>query len=257
MNFDLNFQCKACGLAQETRTAFCASISGKVYDKKFCANRHPPELTRDCKQTKCEYQWFTSQWSKCSVDCGKGVQTRNVHCAQFDNDVITPTKDESKCNAEEKPEASKECDTGKECPGQWFAGPWSKCSKTCGGGEKTRKVLCIANGEEVAAKKCNEDSIAFAREECNKEPCVDDELIPVDTTSNPIESDDEGEDFCDGDDDSSVEIVQSTLDDVSTTTDSSSSSSDTTESTLITEELMQSDGTGETSDMTGTTDGEY
>lgn len=191
------------------------------------------------------------------MECGKGVQTRNVHCAQFADNVITPTDDESKCDAAEKPEASKECDTGKECPGQWFAGPWSKCTKPCGGGEKSRKVLCIANGESVAATKCDEDSIAFANEECNKEPCVDDEIIPVDATSNPIESDDEGEDYCDEDEDSSVEIVKSTLNDASTTIDSSSSNSDSTESTLITDELMQSDGTGEASDITDTTDSEY
>lgn len=248
-------QCKACGLAQETRTAFCASVSGKVYNETFCANRHLPELTRDCKQTKCEYQWFTSQWSKCSVDCGKGVQTRNVHCAQFDKDVIKPTTDESKCSAEEKPEASKECDTGKECPGQWFSGPWSKCSKPCGGGEKSRKVLCIANGEAVDAKQCGEDQIAFSNEECNKEPCVDDEIIPVDATSKPIESDDEGEDYCEDEEDNSVEIVKSELNDASTTVDSSSANSESTESTLITDELMQSDGTGEASDITGSTDG--
>lgn len=183
------------------------------------------------------------------MDCGKGVQTRNVHCAQFDNDVIKPTVDESKCSADEKPESSKECDTGKECPGQWFTGPWSKCSKTCGGGQKSRKVLCIANVEAVEAKQCSEDSIAFANEDCNKEPCVDDEIIPVDTASKPIEADDEGEEYCDGDDDSSLEVIKSTLNDASATT---TDDSDTTTS-LVTEELMQSDGTGESSDITDST----
>lgn len=190
------------------------------------------------------------------MDCGKGVQTRNVHCAQFDEDVITPTTDESKCNAEEKPEASKECDTGKECPGQWFAGPWTKCSKPCGGGEKSRKVLCIANGESVDAKKCSEDNIAFSNEECNKEPCLDDEIIPVDATSKPIEADDESEDFCDDEEDNSVLIVRSSLNEVSDTIDSTSSNPDSTESTLFTDELMQSDETGGTSDFTSSTDGE-
>lgn len=122
-----------------------------------------------------------------------------------------------------------------------------QCSKPCGGGEKSRKVLCIANGEAVDAKKCDEDSIAFSNEECNKEPCVEDELIPVDTTSTPIEADDEGEDYCDDEEDSSVELVDSTLSDASTTIDTSSSdNSESTESTLITDELMQSDGTGST-----------
>lgn len=167
--------------------------------------------------------------------------------------MITPTDDESKCAADEKPEASKECDSGKECPGQWFSGPWSKCSKPCGGGDKTRKVLCIADVEAVDAKKCGEETIAFSKEDCNKEPCVDDEIIPVDATSKPIESDDEGDEFCDEDEDSSVEIVESTLNDASTTVDWFTTGSESTESTLITDELMQSDSTGETSDMTGST----
>lgn len=249
----LNFQCKACGLAQETRTAFCASISGKIYADSFCADRPPPELTRECTQTKCEYQWFTSQWSKCSVECGKGVQTRNVHCAQLDNDVIKPTTDESKCSGEEKPETSKECDTGKECPGQWFTGPWTDCSKRCGGGEHSRKVLCLVNGEVADAKKCSEDSIAFASEECNKEPCVDDELLPLDTTSKPIEPDDEGEDECGEEPEDGMVILRSAFGEGSPV--DKASTENPTESTLFTEELMQSDGTGSTDDSTGTTDG--
>lgn len=107
------------------------------------------------------------------------MQTRNVLCAQLSNDGIKPADDESKCEASEKPETKKECDTGKKCEGQWFTGPWNECSKECGGGEHSRKVLCIANGEAVSAKSCGEDTIEFASEECNKQPCVEDELLPV------------------------------------------------------------------------------
>lgn len=205
-----------------------------------------PELTRPCNQTKCEFQWFTSQWSNCSVECGKGVQTRNVLCAQFDKDSVKPTADESKCT-ETKPESSKECDSEKECPGQWFTGPWSSCTKECGGGEKTRKVLCIANGESVPVTQCSEDTIAFSKDECNKSPCIEDEIIPVDTTSNPIEADDEGDEYCDDDEEeNSLEVIDTTtVDSSSTTSDEfSSTGSESTESSLITDELMLSDSTG-------------
>lgn len=224
-----------CGLTQETRTALCSSKSGKIYNETFCANRQLPELSRPCNQTtECEYQWFSSQWSKCSADCGTGVQTRNVLCGKFEKGAVTPAKDESKCDAADKPEISKECDSGKKCDGQWFTGPWSECSKKCGGGKRTRKVLCLADGKEVKPAKCGEDSIAFSSEDCNKEPCVEDELIPIDTTANPIEEDDEGEELCDEDEeDSSLELVDI---DTSTEFDSSSSS-------LSTDEFMQSDST--------------
>lgn len=143
MNF-VCFQCKTCGLTQETRTAFCASKSGKVYNETFCENRQKPELSRECNQTvECDFQWFSSQWSKCSVECGTGVQTRNTVCAKITDKGIEKSTDESKCEASEKPESTKECDTGKKCEGQWFTGPWSECSKNCGGGERARKVNII------------------------------------------------------------------------------------------------------------------
>lgn len=152
---------------------------------------------------------------------------------------MTPAKDESKCEAAEKPEASKECDSGKKCDGQWFNGPWSECSKKCGGGKRTRKVLCLADGKEVKPAKCGEDSIAFSSEDCNKEPCVEDELIPLDTTANPIEEDDESEEWCDEDEEGSgLELVDI---DSSTEFDSSSSAS-----SLFTDEFMQSDSTDST-----------
>lgn len=206
-------------------------------------------MTRACNQTKCDFQWFTSQWSNCSVDCGKGIQTRAVHCAQFDGTVITPTKDESKCDASLKPEGQKECNSNKECEGQWFAGPWSDCSKECGGGDKSRKVLCLSNGQSVAPEKCGEDKIVFAKDECNKDPCVDDELIPVDTTANPITEDDEGEEYCDEDDDedTTIEIVDTSTSEMLSSTSSDFSS--TSESSLMTDDLMLSDST-DSSDST-------
>lgn len=208
-----------------------------------------PELSRPCNQTvECEHQWFSSQWSKCSVECGQGVQTRNVLCGKFDKNGVTPAEDESKCEASEKPENSKVCDTGKECEGQWFTGPWSDCNKPCGSGKRSRKVLCIANGKlATKASLCGEDSVAFPKEECNTQPCVDDEWIPVDTTSKPIEEDDEGEDWCPDDDDGEgFEIVSST-DEIDTTTNESTSEtefdSSSSPSSLSTDDDMLSDST--------------
>lgn len=244
-------QCKTCGLTQETRTAFCASKTGTIFNEIFCANRKKPELIQPCDAPICDYQWFKSQWSKCSVECGKGVQTRRVLCAQFDGDAIRPADDESKCDVEAKPTDSKECDGEKECPGQWFSGPWSSCDKECGGGKRVRKVLCIDNGISVPETKCSKDTIEFSTDECNVTPCIEDETIPIDSTAKPIEEDDEGEDYCDADEDENkfatedglVMIKSKPFKDL-VTDGVEIDGSDRTEDTLVTEELMLSDATG-------------
>lgn len=41
----------------------------------------------------------------------------------------------------------------------------------------------------------------------NKEPCIDDAIIPVDTTAKPIEEDDEGDEYCDDDEDLELILV--------------------------------------------------
>lgn len=228
----------------------CASKNGQIYNDSFCESHEKPELTRSCKSAPCDFQWFTSQWSNCSAECGKGVQSRRVLCAKFEGASVNPADDESKCTGE-KPEESKECEVNKECPGQWFTGPWSSCDKECGGGKKTRKVLCLSNGTAVPNTKCDEETIEFSSDDCNKEPCIEDETIPLDSTSSPITEDDQGEEWCDDEDDESqettdsLEVIETTKDDVSSTTDSAfTDTSDDTDSTLISDDdLMLSDST--------------
>lgn len=187
-------------MTHETRHAFCAAKSGQIYNETFCSNRQKPELSRQCNETvECEFQWFSSQWSKCSVECGTGVQTRNIVCGKLSENGIESANDDSKCDASEKPEKLKECDTNKICEGQWYTGPWSDCSKKCGGGKRTRKILCIADGRYVSAKKCGEDTITFSKEECNTQACLGDEVIPVNASGKPIAEDEESDEYCDDD----------------------------------------------------------
>lgn len=210
-----------------------------------------PELTRPCNASDCKYQWFSSQWSKCSAECGKGVQTRRVLCGTYDEEFVRRANDESQCDANEKPDEEKECETKKECAGQWFSGPWSECDKKCGGGRKTRKILCIANDVPVSPSQCNEDAIEFASEDCNKDACLEDETIPVDSTSKPIEEDDESEEWCDEEDEDDDDETPSSVMKVVPTDGSNVSdgfeidaSAPTRETSLITDDLMLSDATG-------------
>lgn len=255
-------QCKACGLTTETRTAFCASQKGKIYNDTFCSKRKVPELTRVCEApSECDFQWFKSQWSACSAECGKGIQNRRVICAKFDGTSIKPSADESSCKVDEKPADTKDCEgKTKECPGQWFSGPFSDCDKKCGGGSRSREVLCIANGVAVKTTDCNQETIVFKSEDCNKEQCTEDEIIPVDTTSKPIEEDDEGEEYCDEDEEESLDDGAGVL--RADTTESLGdaidldNTSDSPRSTIGAEDdIMMSDSTGFETDSTQTDDG--
>lgn len=248
-------------MTQETRTVFCASKSGTIYNETFCANRKLPELKRDCETSvDCEYLWFKSQWSSCSADCGKGIQNRRVICGQFKGGAVSAADDESKCDAAEKPDETRECEgKTKECLGQWFTGPWSECNKPCGGGIRSRKVLCILNGVPGKPSDCTDDNIEFSSEDCNVAACLEDETLPVDVTSKPIEEDDEGEEYCDEDDD--IEAVGD--DDTTESIDAKLSSgisdgidldgTDATESTITDDDLMLSDATYETDSLTDET----
>lgn len=259
--------CDECGQTEETRTVVCASKKGKVYDEKFCANREKPELKRKCDSTKaCDYQWFSSQWTKCSAVCGKGTKSRKVVCAQLDGDELKKADDESKCNPDEKPVDSEECDSGDKCPGQWFVGPWTDCSKKCGGGERSRSVICVLNGTVTKATDCDQEKIEDSSESCNSHACEDDELIPVSTTDSTGSTiDDYDLEYCDEedyDDEEQVGIRMATdeMEDESSElaegTELTSDGSDaTSESSWTDDELMLSDSTPAAfTELTGSTD---
>ncbi|XP_044011690.1 papilin isoform X3 [Aphidius gifuensis] len=182
-----------CGLTQETRTAHCATNDGTTYPSDKCDANNKPELTRTCEKSKgCEYQWYAAQWSECSAKCGSGVQTRKVFCASFEDDLTLKKVENEKCKVEQRYNDTQECEADvAECKGEWFAGPWSKCSKLCGGGDMTRKVICMKDNMTVPTSNCDADTIMFGSEECNKHPCSEDDVIPVEVGKPDIPSDKE------------------------------------------------------------------
>lgn len=61
-----------------------------------------------------------------------GVQKRLAVCSK------------ENCDPNTKPELTRTCSSDKLCGGEWFAGPWGKCSDSCDGQAKeTRDVICV------------------------------------------------------------------------------------------------------------------
>ncbi|CAH1791827.1 unnamed protein product, partial [Owenia fusiformis] len=168
-----------CGHSMQTRQVKCVSRNGVVHSDDECESGRKPETVRMCDNDKaeCKAQWHASQWAPCSVRCGKGLQTRIVVCAIFDGEKLQNVPDEL-CNIDDKLDTVKECDAG-QCKGQWFAGPWSKCSAPCGGGNRHRELMCFTNGRVVTHSECDASKRLEEKEPCNNTPCDEDNLLII------------------------------------------------------------------------------
>ena len=146
---------RSCGGGIQSRTVSCKNNHvGK------CSFKNKPDVAKRCGYASCP-EWVTGQWSKCSKTCGGGTQTRTVSCAN---------RQVGRCPQEKKPISRKTC-VAVPCP-SWLIGNWSKCSKTCGSGERAREVWCSAG----------EASACHGVKPTNREPCNEGECSHWDVT---------------------------------------------------------------------------
>ncbi|KAB0378513.1 hypothetical protein FD755_010091 [Muntiacus reevesi] len=112
-------------------------------------------------------QWRTGPWGSCSSSCAGGVQRRVVVC-QDENGQSA-----SYCDAASKPPESAHCDSG-PCP-QWNYGSWGECTQTCGGGIKSRFVICqFPNGQLSQEQNCEMLNKPPSVVQCQVQSCPDD-----------------------------------------------------------------------------------
>ncbi|CAH0552032.1 unnamed protein product [Brassicogethes aeneus] len=115
----------------------------KVTSPYMCPIELKPEiLMRTCNDHPCPPRWNYSEFSPCSQSCGIGIQTREVNCVHEvtqggGNNVIVPNN-----MCPQPPPPDRQYCNVLDCPVRWKMHEWSRCSKTCGGGEKIRKVEC-------------------------------------------------------------------------------------------------------------------
>ncbi|XP_053557622.1 A disintegrin and metalloproteinase with thrombospondin motifs 19 [Bombina bombina] len=87
-----------CGKGVRHRTVRCTN------PRKKCLLSSRPKEMEDCEDySKC-YIWRTGDWSKCSVTCGKGMQSRVIQCMH----KITG-RHGNECFSSEKPAAYRPC----------------------------------------------------------------------------------------------------------------------------------------------------
>ncbi|KAG8186998.1 hypothetical protein JTE90_005769 [Oedothorax gibbosus] len=169
----------SCSPHLQSRSVHCANEDGLVFPDDECEAAKKPELTKECPTSPmCEPMWHASQWSECSVNCGKGVQSRIVFCGVWQENETVMKIEDDKCEVDKKFESVQNC-SAESCEGVWFTGPWNRCSVPCGGGERVRKILCFHENEVVDADSCSASERPDDKETCNMTPCDEDEIMEI------------------------------------------------------------------------------
>lgn len=161
----------SCGEGKKTRHVECQEKFSPTFSKRVsataCLNQTRLPTKAKCVEKPCS-QWVVKEWSKCTMECGLGLRTREVRCVGADEKVLT----DRECH-EPKPATSDVCDMG-SCAKDWFFTRWSKeCSASCGHGLLYRKVHCSAdNGESIPDTKCKQNVKPKSEKPCKSErPC--------------------------------------------------------------------------------------
>uniref|UniRef100_A0A665U9L4 ADAM metallopeptidase with thrombospondin type 1 motif, 9 n=1 Tax=Echeneis naucrates TaxID=173247 RepID=A0A665U9L4_ECHNA len=178
-----------CGQGKTTRQVLCV-ISDQEVNASECDPDDRPTTEQDCAMSQCpsrssesrplpsspnasgrnnlprsqSHQWRTGPWGACSSTCAGGFQRRVVVC-QDENGYPA-----NSCEDRSRPNEQRSCESG-PCP-QWIYGNWGECTKPCGGGIKTRLVVCQRpNGERFNDLSCEIHDKPPDREQCNTQPC--------------------------------------------------------------------------------------
>ena len=167
-----------CGTGKQTREVACIASDGVVKADIACSFAGPKaSLTQECNTTPCaSFVRKYTPFSDCSVSCGGGTQTRTQKC--WNTLTNTVAFDQTDCDHIPKEELSRPCNVQPCLTYQWKIAPWSKCSKECGGGEKSRDVTCVgSDGKTVEDKICLQITAKpDMKRSCHSTPCSADQL---------------------------------------------------------------------------------
>ncbi|XP_054631701.1 A disintegrin and metalloproteinase with thrombospondin motifs 20-like isoform X1 [Dunckerocampus dactyliophorus] len=185
-----------CGAGRSTRQVLCSNYHQPV-DQSFCDPDERPATEQECSAAPCsvsrrlrindqpygypkdpgrhpghnswnvpstDNQWRTGPWGACSSTCAGGFHRRVVVCQDADG------RSNSFCDERVKPAESKSCNSG-PCP-LWNYGVWAQCTQSCGGGRRTRLVVCQRpSGERLSDYNCDVLDKPPDTERCNLQPC--------------------------------------------------------------------------------------
>ncbi|KAK9754190.1 ADAM-TS Spacer 1 [Popillia japonica] len=121
----------------------------------------------------CKLAWNVTKSGSCSVHCGHGWQEVNFNCVKIDLTVPNGGQhavDDMHCSNIPRSSSSEPC-KGPCDATHWQYSPWSQCSRTCGGGIKTRTAKCVdGRNNTIDDSHCHAKD-KYVRHTCNHERC--------------------------------------------------------------------------------------
>ncbi|XP_067293398.1 A disintegrin and metalloproteinase with thrombospondin motifs 20 [Pseudorasbora parva] len=187
----------SCGVGRATRRVVCMNHQHQLQlHESLCHPEDRPSSEQECVSAPCQSsyhwpnnqpylphdprshpghhswnipsadnQWRTGPWGACSSSCEAGFQRRVVVCQDADG------RSTNHCDERVKPDQSKRCDSG-PCP-HWNYGIWGECTRSCGGGQRTRLVVCQRpNGQRLNEHNCDMLDKPADMEPCNSQACT-------------------------------------------------------------------------------------
>ncbi|XP_069574804.1 thrombospondin-1-like isoform X1 [Brachyistius frenatus] len=133
----------------------CANAT--VPDGECCPRCGPPN-------DYAEDGWSAwSDWTHCSVTCGRGIQQRGRSCDRINSKCEGTSVQTRDCYPQE-------CDKRFKQDGGWSHwSPWSSCSVTCGEGVITQIRLCNSPTPQMGGRDCQGEG--RQTKICKKSPC--------------------------------------------------------------------------------------
>ncbi|XP_022095859.1 thrombospondin type-1 domain-containing protein 4-like isoform X2 [Acanthaster planci] len=165
---------RTCGMGRQMRQVMCKQTVTQtlitMVPGERCDPRLEPERVQECHMDPCT-AWSAGEWGECNVPCGEGRRQREVRCV----DEAREELDESACTDKQlsKPRTEETCDRG-PCVSNWFVSEWNDlCSAECGGGHKSRYVVCTTEGNSqvLSDEACNTITKPRTTRTCNSMPC--------------------------------------------------------------------------------------
>ncbi|KAL3992543.1 KRAB domain-containing zinc finger protein [Sarotherodon galilaeus] len=115
-----------------------------------------------------EFGWRFGDWTTCSTSCGsRGTWLRRIRCVSLDGKDVHPDM----CQRIPKPVTSPVPCNRQACPPRWSVSEWSKCSASCGAGQKQRRVTCQQLDAGGAARTLPAAACEGTSQPADTEPC--------------------------------------------------------------------------------------
>ncbi|EOB04433.1 A disintegrin and metalloproteinase with thrombospondin motifs 9, partial [Anas platyrhynchos] len=138
-----------------------------VSDQRCDRIPQPDPITEPCG-TECELRWHIARRSECTAQCGLGYRTLEIYCSKYNRlEGKTEKVDDRFCNSQPKPSTREKC-TGDCNVGGWRYSAWTECSKSCGGGTRRRRAMCVNTYNDVL-----DDSKCSQQEKLTVQRCSD------------------------------------------------------------------------------------